>query len=341
LGAPARLEERIMLLAVPTQDDAEARLVALGEAPGAHRMRHGAILHAVEVHIPAGLRTIGRIEEDSRHAVFPGDTRAEHATPVATTDADPAQAGLQGIKPVAQAAMVLMDALTAMVEVEPLAVDALPSGTQLHTAAQNAPAGSQVRKLPLHARLSARLGHELAAFTVPRATPATPAAANPRTDPIDPVPRELRIVVVGVAHEAARHGLALPHQPDVHGVQVRLDDRPITPPGHRRRCGPQGPEHVTHKAIPVVDRFQAGGMGAAQQGGERARKGFHIVAHRAERLPDERRGAALPAKPGEGGFERCPRRDLIQVCKTLTDTVRVLTLGIRGIETKTTHLQSP
>ena len=92
------------------------------------------------------------------------------------------------------------------------AVHPLPGIPQVDQLAAHPPPGiPQVNESPLNA--------------LPRTIPRAPAAAYPAADAIEPPASHLRIVVVGIAHDAGGELLPLRNQPGVHRVLLAIMDK--------------------------------------------------------------------------------------------------------------------
>ena len=312
-----------MLGVVPREHDPQVTIAAVGKAPRAHVARDRAAVVRVET-ASAHRVVVGRVEE------HPGDalplSHRDHlqhsacarALPRSVEDAYVPQASRQEAQPTGElghrhrvifahaflARPGVVHATAVVADVRELAVHAFLARLRaVHATAVVA----DVRELAVHAVALRALRDASVRADDPRAGAAAPPAADPTRLAPHPPARHARVVEIGVGHEALCVARSTPRkQGEVPRHQVRLAHRPRSGFRHRVGVACDGPPRVAQEPVEVVDGLRVigavRGVRSAQEHGERAREGLHVVIGIAESSPHGGRGVGLSAEPGPRRF---------------------------------------
>src|SRR4029077_239333 len=162
---------------------------------------------------------------------------------------------------------------------------------------------AQMRKLVVHALLRSADMHQLPIDTLPGAFPATPVAADPHADTVEPAPGHLGVVIVRGPHQPRGERLSLAHQPRMDRMLVCFIHRPVTPLRDLLWGRAERPKHITDIGVFIIDRFDGGGMRAQEQRRACPKKRLDIVWTVPQGLPNKGSRQGLPPRPGEQGLE--------------------------------------
>jgi hypothetical protein len=154
-----------------------------------------------------------------------------------------------------------------------------------------------------------------------------PPPTYPATQPPTPPSRYLGVTIVRVGpHPLPKFlGMVAQHEPAMPGVQIHLVNWAVRVGHHGLVVLLRGPPEIRHVVVRVVQRFYARQMGAQQQDGTAARKGFNVVVYVAEAGPDEGCDGTFATEPGEGGFQ-----GLWHMHSRVNTDPRMITIGKPG-----------